>query len=170
MKIELLPITAITPYARNPRKNQSAIAAVKASLKEYGFQQPLVIDRDNVIVVGHTRFAAALELGMTEVPVKYADGLSAAQIKGYRIMDNRSAQNSEWDMELLRVEMEGLKELDFDLDLTGFTSDELAEIVLNTKPDSESELVSSAQEIDPDDYQMGCRCPRCGFEFNDKQA
>lgn len=168
MKIEILPITSITPYARNPRKNQSAIATVKASLKEYGFQQPLVLDRDNVIVVGHTRFAAALELGMKEVPVKYCDDLTPAQIKGYRIMDNRSAQNSDWDMDLLALEFDDLKAEGFDLDLTGFDADELAGIDLNGEP--ESAPASSATEIDPDDYQMGCRCPRCGFEFDDKQA
>lgn len=139
MKIEMVSVDCIIPYVRNPRKNQSAIAAVKSSLKEYGFQQPLVIDRDNVIVVGHTRFAAALELGMKDVPVKYADGLSPTQIKGYRIMDNRSAQNSEWDMELLNLEIQDLKELDFDLDLTGFNPDELAGIILDGEPATEGD-------------------------------
>jgi hypothetical protein len=150
MKTECLSIESITPYARNPRKNQSAIATVKASLKEYGWQQPLVIDRDNVIVVGHTRYAAAVELGMKEVPVKYADGLSPAQIKSYRIMDNRSAQNAEWDMELLALEFDDLKAMDFDLELTGFDDAELAGMDLageaTTEGDTEPQ-VDRAEEL-----------------------
>ncbi len=145
MKTELLPITSITPYARNPRVNDLAIPKVKASLKEYGWQQPLVVDKDMTIVVGHTRYAAALELGMTEVPVHIAADLTPTQIRAYRIADNKTATFSEWDMELLGLEFDDLKAEGFDLE-------------------------SSATEIDTDDYQMGCKCPRCGFEFDDKQA
>lgn len=130
MDIATLPISRITPYARNPRKNALAVATVKASLKEFGWQQPIVIDRENVIVAGHTRYLAALELGLDKVPVKYADTLTPAQVKAYRIMDNKSHERAEWDTELLKLEVEELKELNFDLDLTGFDADELAGIAL----------------------------------------
>jgi DNA modification methylase len=140
MKVELLPITSITPYARNPRVNTGIpVSKVKASLKEFGWQQPIVVDKDMTIVVGHTRYMAALELGMTEVPVHVADNLTPTQIKAYRIADNRIGSEAQWDMELLNLEIQDLKELDFDLDLTGFDADELAGIELDSEPDSEGD-------------------------------
>lgn len=169
MKIEILPIISITPYARNPRRNEGVpVSKVKASLKEFGWQQPIVVDKDMTIVVGHTRYLAALELGMTEVPVHIADKLTPNQIRAYRIADNKTATFSDWDMDLLALEFDDLKAEGFDLDLTGFDADELAGIDLNGEPDNAP--ASSTTEIDPDDYQMGCKCPRCGFEFDDKQA
>ena len=166
MKIEIRPLSSITPYARNPRRNAGAVATVKASLKEYGWQQPSVVDAEGVIIAGHTRYLAALELGLTDVPVHVAEGLTPAQIKAYRIMDNRSHERAEWDMELLALEMEDLKGLEFDLELTGFDLSEWAGF--DSQP--AITLESSTQEIDPDEYQMNTRCPRCGFEFDDKQA
>ena len=169
MKIEILPIISITPYARNPRRNEGVpVSKVKASIKEFGWQQPIVVDKDMTIVVGHTRYLAALELGMTEVPVHIADQLTPNQIRAYRIADNKTATFSDWDIDLLALEFDDLKAEGFDLDLTGFDADELAGIDLNSEP--ESAPASSATEIDTDDYQMGCKCPRCGFEFDDKQA
>ena len=169
MKIEILPIISITPYARNPRRNEGVpVSKVKASLKEFGWQQPIVVDKDMTIVVGHTRYLAALELGMTEVPVHIADKLTPNQIRAYRIADNKTATFSEWDMDLLALEFDDLKAEGFDLDLTGFDADELAGIDMNGEPDNAP--ASSTTEIDPDDYQMGCKCPRCGFEFDDKQT
>jgi len=164
----MLDSSKIIPYARNPRKNTAAVAIVKASLKEYGWQQPIVVDKENVIVAGHTRYLAALELGLTEAPVHVADDLTPAQAKAYRLMDNKSHERAEWDMELLALEISDLKEEGFDLDLTGFDAGELAGIDLLNEGDQEPE--SSTKEIDTDEYQLGHRCPRCGFEFDDKQA
>jgi len=90
VKIALVHPSQVVPYARNPRKNQASIANVAASIREFGFRQPIVVDSDMVIVVGHTRYLAALQLGMEKVPVHVAEGLSPEQIKAYRIMDNRS--------------------------------------------------------------------------------
>lgn len=162
MNIVQVPIQSITPYARNPRKNASAVATVKASLKEYGWQQPIVVDAENVILAGHTRYQAALELGMMEVPVHVADGLTPAQAKAYRIMDNRSHEQAEWDMDLLALEMEDLKGMAFDLELTGFGEDELFLNSASGIPES------STKEINPDDYELNTKCPRCGFEFDEK--
>jgi len=147
MLIHVIPTEKITPYARNPRQNSGIpVAKVKASLKEFGWQQPIVVDKDMVIVVGHTRYAAALELGMTEVPVHIADTLTPAQIKAYRIADNRTGAESQWDMELLGLEIEDLKELDFNLDLTGFDADELAGIELEGEPETEGDTDSESGE------------------------
>jgi hypothetical protein len=169
LQVQDMPISEIIPYARNPRniKNTKAVSKVKASLKEFGWQQPIVIDTEGVIIAGHTRYLAAMELGMKEVPVHIATNLTPAQVKAYRIADNRTGQEATWDMELLALEFDDLKGMDFDLALTGFDADELAGIELQDQPAIPE---SSAQEIDPDDYQMGLKCPRCGFEFDDKQA
>lgn len=129
MKVDLVQIDSIVGYARNPRRNQSAIPKVKSSLKEYGFRQPIVVDADGVIVVGHTRWMAAKELGMTEVPVHVAENLTPAQIKGYRIADNRTAQESEFDDELLAIELQDLLDAKFDLELTGFDGTEIDDLL-----------------------------------------
>lgn len=155
MNLRTVPIKSITPYARNPRKNKAAIATVKASLKEYGWQQPIVVDRDNVIVAGHTRYLAALELGWTEAPVHYADNLTPAQIKAYRIMDNKSHERAEWDTELLALELGDLKALDFDLELTGFDAGELAGISFEIKPDTEGDTEPQIDRADELRSQWG---------------
>ena len=151
MKTELLPITSITPYARNPRKNEGLpVAKVKASLKEYGWQQPIVVDKDMTIVVGHTRYAAALELGMKEVPVHIADNLTPTQIRAYRIADNKTATFSEWDMELLGLEFDDLRAEDFDLELTGFDDAELLDLELDAEPATEGDTepqIDRAEEL-----------------------
>jgi len=113
-------LTDIIPYARNPRVNAQAVAKVAASIKEFSFAQPIVVDEFNVVIVGHTRLLAAQQLKMETVPVYVARNLSPAQAKAYRIMDNRSGEGAEWDFSLLSGELEDLVGLDFDLDLTGF--------------------------------------------------
>lgn len=126
MKIENLNIEKIKPYEKNPRKNKKAIEKVAKSIDEYGFRQPIVVDEDMIILAGHTRLEAAKKLNLKEVPIHIADGLSEAQKKGFRIMDNRSAQEAEWDMDLLKLELTDLHDLSFDLSLTGLNNDELA--------------------------------------------
>ena len=111
MKVVLVHPSKVVPYARNPRKNQAAIVKVAASIKEFGFRQPIVVDNEMTIVVGHTRYLAAMQLGMEKVPVHVAEGLTPSQIKAYRIMDNRSHEDSEWDEILLPLEFADLKEM-----------------------------------------------------------
>jgi len=129
MKVELIEIGRVVPYARNPRRNEGAIAKVAASIKEYGFRQPIVVDEEMVIIAGHTRLQAAGQLGLKKVPVHIATGLTQAQIKAYRLADNRTHEDSEWDEELLAIELGELDELGFDLDLTGFEAIELEELL-----------------------------------------
>jgi hypothetical protein len=124
------PIDRPIPYARNSRKiPERAIDKVAASIKEFGFRVPIVVDTDNVIICGHTRLLAAKKLGLREVPVHVAENLTPAQVKAYRLMDNRSHEETDWDLELLGPELEELQGLDFDLALTGFDERELEDLL-----------------------------------------
>lgn len=129
MLIELRPLTSIHPYDKNPRINDDAVEAVMASLREFGFRQPIVVDADGVIICGHTRFKAAQRLGMEQVPVHVATDITPAQIKAYRIADNQTATLAEWNYDLLPIELADLQGLDFDLNLLGFDADDLARIL-----------------------------------------
>lgn len=134
MKIQTVAIEKVIPYARNPRKNDGAVAKVAASLKEFGWKQPLVVDSGMVLIAGHTRLEAARRLGMKEVPVLVASDLSPAAAKAYRLADNRTAEEATWNDELLAVEMEDLKDLGFDLALTGFNAAELVALLGAAEP------------------------------------
>ena len=129
MQVELTEIQRVIPYARNPRRNEQAIDKVAASIKEYGFRQPIVVDEDMVIIAGHTRLQAAQKLGLSKIPTHIATGLTPAQVKAYRLADNRTGQEAEWDDELLGIELGELSDLGFDLDLTGFSDAELDELL-----------------------------------------
>jgi DNA modification methylase len=129
MEVSLRPLASIKPYANNPRVNERAVDAVAASIREFGFRQPIVVDEQDVIIVGHTRYKAALKLGLTEVPVHVATGLTPAQIKAYRIADNQTATLSQWNQDLLPLELAGLQQMNFDLNLTGFSSEELLRLL-----------------------------------------
>ena len=127
MQIEFWTIDKIKPYARNPRQNEAAVDAVAASIDEFGFRQPLVVDGEGVIVVGHTRYKAALKLGLETVPVHIARDLTPEQARAYRIADNKTSDLSDWDLELLPAELAAL-ETQFDWQLFGFGQDELNEL------------------------------------------
>src|SRR5262249_23081084 len=122
-------LSEIRPYDNNPRVNDQAVDAVAASIREFGFRQPIVVDDDGVIIVGHTRYKAALKLGLERVPVHVARGLSPAQVKAYRLADNQPAQLSEWDYDRLPLELADLQQVQFDLNLTGFSGEELLRLL-----------------------------------------
>ena len=128
MKVEEIQIEKIQPYIKNPRKNQS-VNKVAKSLDEFGWQQPIVVDKDGIIIVGHTRYQAAQELGYKKVPVLYAD-LSPEKAKAYRIADNRTNQDSDWDLDLLFSEIQDLLKDEYELSSLGFDQKELKEILL----------------------------------------
>lgn len=113
-----LQLHEIQPYENNPRKNLKAVKAVSESLKEFGAQNPIIIDRNNVIIAGHTRYLAATAIGMDTFPCIVAEGLSDEQVKAYRLVDNKTSELSEWDMDLLTEEITGI--LDIDLTKFGF--------------------------------------------------
>ncbi|MGH2271899.1 DNA modification methylase [Anaerohalosphaeraceae bacterium U12dextr] len=129
MRIELRSIDTIFPYDNNPRINDKAVDAVAASLKEFGFRQPIVVDKDGIIIVGHTRYKAAVKLGLEKVPVHVAKDLTDAQIKAYRIADNQTATLADWNYELLPIELKDLAGMEFDLDLLGFGEEELGKLL-----------------------------------------
>jgi DNA modification methylase len=129
MKIELWPLSRVKPYPNNPRVNDDAVDAVAASLKEYGWRQPIVVDSEGVIICGHTRFKAAQKLGLEKVPVHVAKDLSPEQIKAYRIADNQTASLAEWNYDLLPIELGELQAANYDLGLLGFDQDELAKLL-----------------------------------------
>jgi site-specific DNA-methyltransferase (adenine-specific) len=131
------PITSIKPYNKNPRRNQSAVEAVAKSIKEFGFLQPIVVDKDMVIVVGHTRFEAAKTLNLTEVPVLIAKDLSKGQAKAYRVADNKVGEHSTWDPILLEQELQEIEGLMGTIDSTDFSwadLDFLKELELGDEP------------------------------------
>lgn len=105
MEIKQISLAELKPYRNNPRQNDKAIEAVANSIKEFGFKVPIVIDKNNVIVAGHTRVKAALSLGMTEVPCIVADDLTDQQIDAFRLADNKTAELADWDMDKLELEM-----------------------------------------------------------------
>ena len=115
MEIESIKIKDIKPYENNPRRNDGAVEAVKASIREFGFKVPLVIDKNNVIVCGHTRYSACKELKINEIPCIRADDLTDDQIKAFRIADNKVSELAEWDFERLQVELD-----DISLDMSDF--------------------------------------------------
>lgn len=147
-KIEIIykQVDALVPYVNNPRNNEGAVDKVASSIKEFGFRVPIVVDEDNVIVTGHTRLLAAKKLGLEEVPTVSATGLTKAQIKAFRLADNKTSEFATWNDEMLKIEFEELRELDFDLSDTGFTDFEIEEIFADGFEDIPDDV-----EIEKDD-------------------
>ena len=126
MQIMLWPLNRITSYVRNARKiPQQAIDKVAASIQEFGWRQPIVVDGQGVIICGHTRLLAARKLGYEQAPVHVADNLTPGQVRAYRLLDNRSHEETDWDPELLGLELMELRDLNIDLSLTGFEGREI---------------------------------------------
>ena len=127
--MQLVPIDRLIPYANNARTHsKEQITKLRSSLREYGFISPVIIDREFNVLAGHGRVAAAKEEHIAEVPCVFVDHLTEAQKKGYILADNRFAMDAGWDEEMLRVEMEALQGMDFDLGLTGFDEKEIADL------------------------------------------
>ncbi|MCG6158335.1 DNA modification methylase [Rubinisphaera margarita] len=142
LKIEQQPLKNVKPYEQNPRKNEQAVEQVARSIEEYGFRQPIVVDEQGVIICGHTRWKAAKRLKLKQVPVHVATGLTEAQIRAYRLADNKTAELAEWDLDLLPLELTALQGMDYDISSLGFTVTELADLMQPEPPEPQS---------DPDD-------------------
>ena len=134
-KIVMMAIEDIKPYQKNPRFNDNAVNSVANSIKEFGFKVPIVVDKNNVIVNGHTRYKASKQLGLSEVPVIVASDLTDAQIKAFRIADNKTGELADWNMDLLGAELQGIT--DFDFEDFGF---------------NELELMMLTEDIEPEDF------------------
>lgn len=166
MKIRLADPETLKPYPHNPRLiSQAAIDKVLASVREFGWRQPIVVDEDGVILVGHTRRLAAIKGGYKQVPVHDATGLSDAQKRAYRLADNRTGEESEWDMPVLATEIAGLRALDFDLKPLGFDTPELRALEAK-EPGKDAEAVPEPPKAPVtrlgDLWQLGDHYVRCG--------
>lgn len=159
MKVDLVDIEKIIPYARNPRKNVVAVDKVAASLREFGFRQPIVVDSNFTVIAGHTRLLAAKKLGLIEVPVHIAEGLTETQIKAYRIADNRIGAEASWDADLLKLEMTDLHKFGMDVALTGFDAGELEKIMYD-------ELNPEQFDSYGEDIETNHECPKCGYKWS----
>ena len=146
-------VSEVIPYINNPRDNEAAVDKVAASIAEFGFNVPLVLDKDNVIITGHTRHKAAKKLGLEKIPCIYAEGLTKAQIKAYRIADNKVSEFAKWNKELLGVELEQLQELEYDTEITGFDNNEI-EKLLGTVEEDLKDLSDSVGET----YEVIIEC------------
>lgn len=172
MNIVNMNIEDVHPYDKNPRINENGVEAVANSIKEFGWQQPIVVDRDHVIIAGHTRYFAAKHLNLTEVPVVIAEHLTPEQVKAYRIADNKTGELSEWDFSLLSLELNDLQNANVDLNSLGFQSEELEEILAGnngntvsegeTDPESVPEAPETAVSRPGEIYQLGKHRLMCG--------
>lgn len=160
LEIHYLHIDTITPYSRNPRTHsEEQVAQIAASIREFGFTNPILIDSEQGIITGHGRLAAAKELGPDKIPCIDLSHLTEEQKRAYVIADNKLALNGGWNEDLLRLELTDLKELGADLSLTGFGTMELADIMLGKDVEFKEYDESAA-----DDVQM-LTCPKCGHTF-----
>lgn len=155
MQVEMWKTSQVKPYDKNPRRNDGAVDAVAASIREFGFQQPIVVDRDGIIIAGHTRHKAARKLGLKEVPVVVADGLSPEKVKAYRLADNKVGELAGWDFSLLDRELAELDELDFDLSEFGFNPQE--------EPLDPEAFFKDAEPSEKKAKEY--KCPHCGMYF-----
>src|SRR5262245_18861353 len=146
MQIEERPIESVKPYDNTPRVNDPGVDAVAKSIEAFGFRQPVVVDEHDVVIVYHTRLKAAQKLGMKTVPVHVAVGLSPAQAQAYRIADNQTATLSTWAEDKFALELIGLQEKGFDLDLTGFSADDILRLM---------NASATPGQADPDVHSLG---------------
>ena len=149
MKIIEKNIAEITPYEHNPRKNDEAVDKVAASIKEFGFKQPIVVDKDGIIIVGHTRYKAAKELGLETVPVLVADDLSEEQAKAYRLADNKTNEFAGWDFEMLDTELFDIS----NVDMSKFGFEEIGDFDID-------DLFTDAEPKEKPPETV--TCPNCG--------
>ena len=168
LEITYQKVTDLIPYVNNSRTHSEAqVSQVAASIKEFGFTNPILIDSENLIIAGHGRLLAAQKLGLAEVPCIALDHLSESQRKAYVIADNKLALNAGWDTTSLTAELERLKELDFDLEILSFSTEELETLLKEPffEPGTEEDQ-GKLDELDP----KWIDCPNCGKEFDMRAA
>jgi ParB-like chromosome segregation protein Spo0J len=151
-RYQMVALKDIIPYENNPRINENAIDKVAESIKEFGFQNPIILDRDNVIVAGHTRLKAAEKLHIIEAPCIYADELSPEQVRAYRLADNKTSEFAVWDNELLAGELSSIA-----IDMSAFGFDMEEALFEPASQDEQGKLdIKEPEEI---------KCPHCGLYF-----
>jgi len=153
-EMQLVPLSKLVPYVNNARTHSpEQLAKLRSSLREFGFINPVIIDRDFNVIAGHGRIAAAKEEGITEVPCVFVDYLTEAQKKAYILADNRMALDAGWDEELLRIEIESLQGADFDVSLTGFGEDEIADLFSG----------DGEKDVKDDDFDLSAALEKAAF-------
>ena len=160
MQIKEILLTELKPYENNPRKNDYAVNQVAKSIEKFGFKIPIVIDKDNIIICGHTRFKAAQILELEKIPCIVAEDLTEEQIKAFRLVDNKTAEFSNWDFdklntELLSLELSNIDIKDFQFEIKDFSASK--------------GKINEGEELDIEDFsdeKFNCTCPKCGFKFN----
>jgi ParB-like chromosome segregation protein Spo0J len=168
LAIEYRNIDSLIPYINNARTHSDEqVAQIAASIREFGWTNPVLVDGDNGIIAGHGRVQAARKLDMASVPVIELHGLSDAQRRAYVLADNRLAENAEWDEVAIRGEFENLAIANFDMSLTGFADWELSlfsdSLLADIEPDDSPD---SFDEIEPDVISSQYRCPSCNYEWS----
>ena len=153
-EMQLIPLGKLVPYVNNARTHSPGqLMKLRSSLREFGFINPVIVDRDFNVIAGHGRIAAAKEEGITEVPCVFADFLTEAQKKAYILADNRMALDADWDEELLRIEIESLQGADFDVSLTGFGEDEIADLFVG----------DGEKDVKDDDFDLSAALEKAAF-------
>ena len=155
MTVQEISIQDLKPYKNNPRRNDKAVNAVVKSIQQFGFKEPIVIDKDNVIVCGHTRLKAAQKLKLKKIPCVIADDLTPEQIKAFRLIDNKTAELAEWDFKKLETELENIEIPDFDMsdfqfEIKNFSEETFKNIEENVSKAKEKKVIA---------------CPKCGEEI-----
>lgn len=165
MKIEQVAVESLIPYARNSRTHSDEqVAQIAASIREFGWTNPILVDGENGIIAGHGRLLAARKLKMSQVPVIQLDGMTDTQKKAYIIADNKLSDNSDFDSEMLALELTDLHSEDFDIGLIGFNADELTKLIGFGE---EIESPEEFKEIDENIDTEYC-CPKCKYEWSGK--
>lgn len=154
MIIHEIDVKDIQEYENNARKNEKAVALVVESIENYGFKVPVIVDKNNVLVAGHTRLKAAQQLGLEKIPAIIADDLTEEQIKAYRLADNKTAELSTWDFERLEQELEAIDDA------------HLWELFNQNRYEDIEEFDGEIDLNDFDDEEFEYECPECGFKFN----
>ena len=157
MTVQEISIQDLKPYKNNPRRNDKAVDAVVKSIRQFGFKEPIVIDKDNVIVCGHTRLKAAQKLKLEKIPCVIADDLTPEQIKAFRLIDNKTAELAEWDFDMLNKELANIEIPDFDISEFDFKIKNFSDAEETFKNFDEN--VSKAKE------KKVIVCPKCGEEI-----
>lgn len=163
MRIKKIAIGKLRPYANNPRRNENAVGYVENSIHAFGFRVPVVVDRNNEIIAGHTRFLAAKKEGLEEIPCVVADDLTEEQAAAFRLVDNKTQELSEWDWKKIGEELDAIQGID--MRLMGF--EEFLDEPDRNLPERK---IGQGSEIDPDSFEdeaFSLTCPCCGFRFNE---
>jgi ParB/RepB/Spo0J family partition protein len=159
MTVIEMPIGELIPYENNPRRNDAAVDNVAASIQEFGFKVPIIVDKNNVIVAGHTRLKAAEKLGLETVPVVRADDLNEEQAKAFRLADNKTAEFSEWDFEKLEQKLSLIE----NIDMSQFGFDKL-------EPVDVDDFTEESEHAEKEEKPEFVTCPFCGHTFDAKTA